>query len=125
MAAPLMLNRPGAAVPTGTAAILLLPPLTTTATLTVPVVGVAQGTWKLICPGETKYRGAATPFTCTLTRLVVLVGHGRPSSATKVEGPTPLPYMLASAPGEMRAVPLAAFDTPPIAGKVGVSTRIA
>ena len=33
--------------------VLLLPPLNSTETFTVPEVGVAHGTWKLICPGET------------------------------------------------------------------------
>ena len=50
-----------------------------------------------------------------------------PSSAWNVDVAKPVPKMLASAPGEMRLVKLAAFTTPLvlIVGNVGVNTRIA
>ena len=53
-AAPLArLKSPGAAVTAGTETVLLVPPLYSTETFTFPDVGVAHGTWKLICPGDT------------------------------------------------------------------------
>src|SRR5690349_10276811 len=99
-----------------------------TATAAVPdaFAVVFHGTWKLICPGETKSSGAGVPFTVIPT-LASVVGRAllmRPSSACWVVLPKPEPYMLASEPGEILAAPLAAFDTPPAVGSVGVSTRM-
>src|SRR5712692_10455425 len=65
---------PGDAVCTVTLTAALATLFTVTTTGTEPV-GVAHGTWALICPEETKYSGAGRPPIVTEVPLM-LVGSG-------------------------------------------------
>src|SRR5947207_9859879 len=130
MAAPsAYVNSPGAAVCIGICTAVLGPPLRVTAIAALPVEGVFHGTWKLIWPGERYSKGAATPFTVTLTPFT-LVGNAllrKPTLVLVVAELRLTPNTLASVPGESFTAPLATLMTPPLltAGPgAGVSRRI-
>src|SRR5258708_32872067 len=73
--------------------------------------GASKGTWKLICVGETKYSGAATPPTKTLT-LPRLTGQGI-DGALKLPVAKLEPKTVPRPPRASLVLKLAAFTTPP------------
>src|SRR3954452_2377808 len=111
MAGPSDVNRPGAAVCTGTCTELFAP-ATATLTFAVPT-GVFQGIWKLIWVGERYRSGAGVPLTVTEIPLR-LVGRAlvrKPKAPVATPVPKFVPNRLANAPGEIGDVKLAPLRT--------------
>src|SRR5712692_5484425 len=81
---PFVVKIPGAAGASFTVCAALVKPPTVTVREASLCLASSQGTWKLICVGETKNRGAATPF-----RLILAspskVGNGTSAAAAVVE----------------------------------------